>query len=656
MDYGELGRALKELRVHPPDSGRASLYLEQIRATCKSLATELIAKIGPDVYNNKFRQAVEDPDLLNAYCKVIDGVVVHGVQADLKAKDAKYRTYRAYIETIFGANEKEFSENVKEFFKRYPVIARRVQNLTSSFKNNIHTACCRIANNWDDLQKTFAPDRYKIEKLTKVESTGSDFHKGGQQVLILGFELKLVAGTPVNGKSVDSINVVYKPSDLEVDCLLAGNTEAVNAVHPKFQKASLFEILNELMEKGKGHVPLPTYKILPYYSGSSLKEDGAGKLPIRTSYGYIQFLEHKDAPGRNILNYYPYGQGDFTIYSMLEAPAIIQRFYQLMGELVAVASTFSITDMHMENVFVSQFRPYLIDLEVSLTKSIESVADTLFFARSTGGITGLTVEGVEFTWEPKRNLAGKWELMKDYGAPFKQNRLWKRYKGGVPCVVKPSGKTLIKGFWDGLTIIRSGVTSGSGNVFNEWFKRLNNAVVRYLPYATSVFSEKLVDIYENVKSDEGFVKTKVLDWAAHYYSEFKQKNAPWPPAPSAPSAPPPNFVVWQYDHVGADFEHGDIPVFYHRIGSRDIMNSSGAKVEIPKEMGIADDAGGQIEVLGPLRRSTFFAREPTDVYVRERQVDLLKSDANFLARRHKLAETLKQAMGLDKVSLPIHII
>src|SRR5262249_51818556 len=139
---------------------------------------------------------------------------------------------------------------------------------------------------WGSIQITFA-DRpgSLLDKLTAIQSTGSDFHKGGQQVLILTFSIQGATRT---------LHVVYKPSDLEVDCLIVGDTQAVNILRPRFQQSSLMEMLNSLIQgrQDLGLYAFPTYKILPLSPGSLLSPDHDGTLPIRNSYGYIQFLEY----------------------------------------------------------------------------------------------------------------------------------------------------------------------------------------------------------------------------------------------------------------------------------------------------------------------------------------------------------------------------
>ena len=136
------------------------------------------------------------------------------------------------------------------------------------------------------------------------------------------------------------------------------------------------EILNELIKDNPncGLQPFPTYKILPRYAGSRLQPDASGKLPIRNSYGYIEYLAHEEEKaGRPLLNLYPFGRSDFKIFPGQNEKDICAGFYSLLGQLAAIAAVFSLSDLHMENLIVHSYLPYLIDLENSLTRSNQYV-------------------------------------------------------------------------------------------------------------------------------------------------------------------------------------------------------------------------------------------------------------------------------------------
>src|SRR5205085_100685 len=109
--------------------------------------------------------------------------------------------------------------SIENFLDVYPNSGQALVQLTAYFQQNVLTACKRVLDDWGYLQGMFVSQKNSfLDKLVGIRSTGSDFHKGGQQVLILTFSTTTGERLPI----------VYKPSDLEVDCLITGDTKAVN--------------------------------------------------------------------------------------------------------------------------------------------------------------------------------------------------------------------------------------------------------------------------------------------------------------------------------------------------------------------------------------------------------------------------------------------
>src|SRR5262249_1124905 len=144
-------------------------------------------------------------------------------------------------------------------------------------------------------------------------------------------------------------------------------------------------------------LPLPTYKILPIKCMSAQKAGQDALAEVPNLYGYIEYLSYE---GPDV--YYPFGTGDFTIFPLDEVGAKrITDFYQQMGEWVALACTFSLIDLHLQNVRVRRYQPYLIDLEVSLGEPIADVDQTFLFEslHRVGGIDGFKVRHNKFVWQ-----------------------------------------------------------------------------------------------------------------------------------------------------------------------------------------------------------------------------------------------------------------
>ena len=110
--------------------------------------------------------------------------------------------------------------------KQFPRTYAALDTVTTNFQNCILMACKRITNDWEligqMLSNAGAVGKAKEEKptlrLTHIQTTGSDFHKGGQQTLILTF-LKQVGDI-----SPEKIKLVYKPGNVELDSRIIGKS------------------------------------------------------------------------------------------------------------------------------------------------------------------------------------------------------------------------------------------------------------------------------------------------------------------------------------------------------------------------------------------------------------------------------------------------
>ncbi|MGZ4392879.1 MAG: DUF4135 domain-containing protein, partial [Gaiellaceae bacterium] len=298
-----------------------------------------------------------------------------GAPADPDVSPAKaYERYFAwYIDPEDVAHQGEDTKGgVEAFFERYPLLAHAVQTVTAHHQANIKLACQRVATDWNAIQAAFFPGR-TLAQLVKIRTTGNDFHKGGKQVLILTFLLD--DGT--RGR------VVYKPSAVEIDCRIVGDSDIVNALAPQGyrQDASLTELINKFnppRQRPEGFTsrPLPTYRILPYNRDS-----------VPDAYGYIEFLTHEprvevhaaadDIPkkiGEEVRKLRP---ADVKASDwIVEDAQAGQVFYHQFGGLMAMAMAVSLSDLHVQNVIAHDRSPHLIDLEEALKKPMTAVADT----------------------------------------------------------------------------------------------------------------------------------------------------------------------------------------------------------------------------------------------------------------------------------------
>ncbi len=607
--------------LHLQRQYRASIYLAELQAAEADFWTNFNAPapggLGPAY---AFAQnALRSGELLNSLALVLDYWACPAVEGQIQINNyttlADYPNY--FNNNILNAN---YAANVLAFRNNYPITDNALTRIAANFRANVKEACGRAYTDRAAIQNLFI-DLYPgltLNSLKAVRSTGSDFHKGGRQVLVLTF------GTFWWWGRVpwwSDLKVVYKPTDLEIDCLLVGNSAAVNAATApaQFMVNSLVEIFNNRAAAGPpaNFEPLPTYRILPRSPTSNMPIPPGG-LPIRAAYGYMEYLGY-DLTGIPIplTNYYLTGASDYLIYQNYDETQIVPRFYRQMGEWLALATMFAITDMHMENVRVTQYQPRLIDLEISLTKVFNfDVSQTTMFKTTLGvtlgGINGVVNGQAEFLRQVRINNGfleiGRVPLGKEF-----QNRLWAMRPGRR--VVAVNSYLLLQGLRNGMTVIRNGQQNGD---FTAWFNRLTNTnvLVRVLPYGTSAWETVRRVVYQDaVENAPGapLRATIIQTMQNQLNADFPNYVAPGLPAfvtmiPGTPAAPSPAVT---------DLEHFDIPAFYHRIGTTDILDSNGQVVAIA---GNATINGVPVNINAAVGRNNYYAASPTAANVRIAQV------------------------------------
>ena len=672
MDLAQLRKDLAELGVRPKDVNRAALYIDYLDQAKTYFTTTLAGTVPSGGLGDGYpfvAPALRSAKLLQQLAKMLDAFVAPAVEADLRrAYQSKSDgglghggvdgwTYQDYFSNVvLNADADTFAKNIQAFRKMYRIPAAALQQLSANFQGNVFLACQRIIADRKPLTD-FYRDLYErdftILSLQRIKSTGSDFHKGGKQVLILTFEIVHTVDydTPpiLSAPSKEELKVVYKPSDLEVDCRIVGDSAAVNRVLVDFMTASLFEIYNRRLQTIKTTEPdftgepLTTYRILP-----------RPLLPIRDAYGYIQYLDHDlSGTAQQIFGYYPFGASDYLIFQSQNKEEITRSFYRQEGALAALCGSFSLIDMHIENVRVKNYRPYLIDLEVSLTQKVDSILAASLLG-DTGGITGINIAGKDFSWEIRNETTpGKADLARDSRTVYCHNRLWFAEAKRGKNIVGVSKDDLLQGFTDGMRVLRA---CQQNKEFQDWFGKLNHVIVRHLPYGTSEFNDIRSELFidnRDLTAELLPAQTEALRYfLTKGYNAFQQ---------AGDKAAEPNFVVLTQTICGPDYLHLDIPVFYHRIGTTGIVDSRGVDVPIPEDVTI-DRSGSPptrkarvTGVGGIFNRATFFATPPTQPNVEQGQVQILGGDG-FDARLKLLTDSIVKALGDNDINPPHDIV
>ncbi|MBV9022917.1 MAG: DUF4135 domain-containing protein, partial [Streptomycetaceae bacterium] len=152
-------------------------------------------------------------------------------------------------------------------------------------------------------------------QLAAVEYTGSDFHKGGQQVLFLHFTAPATDASPADRRTI-----VYKPSSLQVDAKLYGRGG---------KDGESGSVASTLDPEGQR---IPKYTIVP------VTKDGRD-----AGYGYMEFV----ASG-----------------SPRDAADLL-GIYESIGANMAMSYLVGLEDVHHQNVLLLKDRLQVIDMEAT---------------------------------------------------------------------------------------------------------------------------------------------------------------------------------------------------------------------------------------------------------------------------------------------------
>jgi len=199
-----------------------------------------------------------------------------------------------------------------ELAKRVPAMRAHLDADIQGFKTSIETLLGRVGADHAGIGARFLAGRFSdgpdAGLLTDIQLTNSDPHKGGNRVAILSFEAGLT--------------VVYKPRDVRIDDAISGSDRGSKGP--------------SLMQQAGA---TSVYKFMP-------KSDGGG------DYGYVQHL-----PNREAANHVVEGS---------RAPAMFQD----LGRAVAALMVSGATDIHHENMMVSNGSIYFTDLEFALNADV----------------------------------------------------------------------------------------------------------------------------------------------------------------------------------------------------------------------------------------------------------------------------------------------
>lgn len=491
---------------------------------------------------------------------------------------------------------------------RQPKGMTLVDNTLHLYTTSIDLCMERINKDRDYLAQCFL-DGNPIESLVDFIITDSDPHKGGKRVAFLDFELR-------SGSEKTKRRVVYKPSDVEIDYRIAGrNTAAIIQLFKRdFSKGSVpephesfFEMLDRLQFESlnktladqwsqdedtkkqlEALLALPTYVILPRNPGSRMTTDPkTQKLPVERSYGYLEYLTFQPMPpdlGPTmqalplLIDYISNparwkldpmaakGQSDW----ILETEDKAKPAFRLWGRLMTIACVLLQTDLHHQNQRLHGFKPHIIDMENCLIKSCPApggqsgtlMPEALVKVAAKSGPGGTSTEGTT-------------------------NQLYLRRKGQPVqwlSITEPVHALQVKeGIREALAVM-----SAHREEVANWVQAscLADVTVRHVAESTGNLTDGMHSFISDLLSAANADKDpKIL---LQEFMEDRRDSAVyiWKHAKSPyVKQDNPKYGLELPDYNGRDFEDRNVPVFYRRAGSLDLLTWWGDTVAYKKQTG-----------------------------------------------------------------------
>jgi len=538
---------------------------------------------------------------------------------DPGAGPARKRThsdaYAYYCEKILSP-----ARGVDHFLSRNPKVGSLLDRSTSNFTGNVRECLSRLRADKYVLERVFL-DGGAITSLSGITHTGSDSHNGGKQVLFLDLGYK-----NQKGKS-DEKRIVYKPSDVEIDYLIAGsNTPVLRQVLEEkhsdagfpLQHESLFELLDRTIfgainggvtERAAGsaadkqslreQLALPVYTILPRNPGSRLPPRAENQLPIETSYGYLEFLEHEPRVPERV------GPGVIEVYVrnkrwtfrdkrnqapdwIVERPEQANVCFRLWGRLMTVACVFLQTDLHFQNQRIRRRKPHLINLENCLIKACATPRETLIAGnlQTPTCAPDVVYELVAANGSARTPVT----IMQTRPEEYRVNQIYLRQDAGrrntaatqvsaYDPLIALNVKLGIEEALRGMTRVREELA--------QWVQAvgLADVVVRHVVRDTPEFTSAVQALVDASAEPENRTR-ETAEFVTAFMAERRRRAVDrWDQEGGDRNNPYYSLEVPSLN--GVDFQNLDVPAYYRRVGSLDLLTSRGERVYYAAQTGDA---------------------------------------------------------------------
>lgn len=438
------------------------------------------------------------------------------------------------------------------------------------------------------FEATTENNNVKVLTLTGISPSESAPHHTGQQVLKLTF-------------NVDGVEreMVYKPSTVEIDAKITGNSKKLSQVLRSHHTASFFDLINDKLPAHE----LPTYLIVPRFDPDGNKIGGG--------YGYSEFLSHKpwydldvDTEARNFFRQFaPYERdkhfGEFqslidTKFNealergkkdvagcdyITDKQSDVEKYSYLCGAYGAAMCALGISDMYVENVIISNKKPYLIDLGAALNISASEIDGAMVFNRAHGAFLDDTRAPVR--WSCFLDAGG--ELSSSSENKVEKNRFYMQDKL-EPCrQVIPE---LYRGFQDIVDIICK-----NKDEFINYTESLADTPVRVIAISKA-------EMYE---IQDRFIKSRFSPESIDFNASVQEKKlrllSKFEQNPDSDC----HFKAYSSQYLQKELSNGSFAVFYAKSNSRVLYDCKGEEILQTLEMGNKSEfSEGDIRQLGNL--------------------------------------------------------
>nr|HAT8714521.1 DUF4135 domain-containing protein [Legionella jordanis] len=666
---------VKSLEIEVPDAMRAACYLETLEKMYESMTKEFA--MDPHLTFKFFKKnTVPKQDgfkpsvlksLLENFARQLDKEVMYYLDKDmmqyleqdrkLSSKARYYRDslsreqaskdYSEYFNVRHKNNAELFAKNMK---KNYPNMSIHFAALGKNSTDNSLLLLARLKKDWDLLKHSLLED-WQTPELRRIISSGSDFHKHGQQVLILEF---------TDGKN-GLRKVIYKPSPVTADAMLFGDLQRLSKIDPAFTgEASFIELVNlNVLPSVKQPIakPLPTYLIIP-----RIDDD---KDSLANHYGYIEYLSHSpsdpteyedllltrikkarpsemenDAFRDDITALLETTKEKFLALAckhaacdfLVKGDSDRKQYSYDCGMLLAVMTLTGLSDSHLENIIIHELRPMLIDGEACFCQRVSPTPqDFSAFDAVSGSMNALSTANEDFYF--LFDITGIQKISISKGA---KNVLYEIDENGEVVACQPDKELLKEGYRDGLELMAK-----HGQAFLAWFEQphVMHMMIRVIPQKTSAFASEIekmkrekysYDRYEKyclanlrkngidqyydavvkynstrqiTAQDEQKMVSKEPDAVQEMHSSgmaIAEDSAYDYVSRELPPYPVPNGIIFANDdrssNIFSEYQNNSVPVYYTRASSKELLDFNGNPLSMPIGFQKVRDCIGQKDI------------------------------------------------------------